>query len=130
MNNRKLYLAMFAAATGIAVPSVSFAGVKASTMTEVLTASPTDKAPVTNTTPARLRRTKDDEPGNEMCHVAFFAGNKAGQMFCMTTDLAYIDPTTATVKSMGLAPDRVQLSLVPFHLAQNADGVASRRSPT
>ena len=122
MNTRTLYLAMLAAASGIAVPATSFAGVKAATITEMLTASPTDKAPVTGTTPARLRRTKDEQPGNEMCHVAFFAGNKAGQMFCMTTDLAYIDPATGTVKSNGLAPDRIQLSLVPFHLAQNSDG--------
>src|ERR1043165_5817887 len=126
--NKKLFIAMSAAAAGLTTPVVAHAEVKASAKTMILASSPTDFAPITgNATaekPARLRRTDEEQPGNEMAHAAFFKGAfaKQGLYFSMSTDM--VDPAAPTVSHA--ATDRIQLALIPIELVQDtATGVVS-----
>jgi len=126
--NKKLFIAMSAAAAGLTTPVVAHAEVKASAKTMILASSPTDFAPITgNATadkPARLRRTDEEQPGNEMAHAAFFKGQfaKQGLYFSMSTDM--VDPAAPTISHA--ATDRIQLALIPIELVQDAStGVVS-----
>jgi uncharacterized protein (TIGR03382 family) len=125
MNNRKLTVAMFAAA-GL-LPAAAQAEVRAPQVTKVIASSPSDFAPITNadgTTPGRLRRTDEEQPGNEMAHLAMFADGIHGLMFSMNTDL--VDPAAPTVSHR--ANDRIQLALVPFSLVKNPDGSVAAKA--
>jgi MYXO-CTERM domain-containing protein len=127
---KNLSIALFAL-TGL-VPAVSQADVRAPVVSVAIHSSPTDFAPITSpqgTTPGRLRRTDQEQPGEEMAHLTFFTDSTTGKvvtdptkysglLFSMTTDL--VDPAAPTVSH--LANDRIQLSLVPFRLVQNPDG--------
>jgi len=126
MNNRKLTVAMFAV-TGLLPAAAANAEVRAPQVTKVISSSPTDFAPITQangTTPSRLRRTDEEQPGNEMAHLAFFADGIHGLMFSMNTDL--VDPAAPTVSHR--ANDRIQLALVPFALVKNADGTIAAKA--
>jgi len=125
MNNRKLTVAMFAV-TGL-LPAAAQAEVRAPQVTKMIASSPTDFAPITTangTTPGRLRRTDEEQPGNEMAHLAMFADGIHGLMFSMNTDL--VDPAAPTVSHR--ANDRIQLALVPFALVKNADGSVAAKA--
>jgi uncharacterized protein (TIGR03382 family) len=125
MNNRKLTVAMFAAA-GL-LPAAAEAEVRAPQVTKVIASSPSDFAPITQsdgTTPSRLRRTDEEQPGNEMAHLAMFADGIHGLMFSMNTDL--VDPAAPTVSHR--ANDRIQLALVPFSLVKNTDGSVAAKA--
>lgn len=125
MNNRKLTVAMFAV-TGL-LPAAAQAEVRAPQVTKMIASSPTDFAPITNataTSPGRLRRTDEEQPGNEMAHLAMFADGIHGLMFSMNTDL--VDPAAPTVSHR--ANDRIQLALVPFALVKNADGSVAAKA--
>jgi uncharacterized protein (TIGR03382 family) len=126
MNNRKLTVAMFAV-TGLLPAAAANAEVRAPQVTKVIASSPTDFAPITSpngTTPGRLRRTDEEQPGNEMAHLAMFADGIHGLMFSMNTDL--VDPAAPTVSHR--ANDRIQLALVPFALVKNSDGTISAKA--
>ena len=119
MINRKLHVAMFAV-TGLSLPAVAQADVRDPQVTKILASSPTDFAPITdaNNGAARLRRTDEEQPGNEMAHVAFFADGIHGLYFDMNTDI--VDPScTAGTACSNRANDRIQLAMIPFHLAQD-----------
>jgi MYXO-CTERM domain-containing protein len=125
MNNRKLTVAMFAV-TGL-LPAAAQAEVRAPQVTKIIASSPTDFAPITQpngTTPGRLRRTDEEQPGNEMAHLAMFADGIHGLMFSMNTDL--VDPAAPTVSHR--ANDRIQLALVPFSLVKNPDGSVAAKA--
>jgi uncharacterized protein (TIGR03382 family) len=108
MTNQKLL--MFAVA-GLLVPAASAsADIRAGKTTLMIPSPTTDLAPVGGT-PARLRRTDSEQAGNEMPAFALFADGKSGLFFSMTTEL-----------NGQPAFHRVQKSLVPFTLVQNADG--------
>ena len=107
--NKKLSIAMLAA-TGL-LPTVSHADIRSAAVTKMNASSATDLAPVTQTTPPRLKRTDEEQPGNEMPKAAMFADGKSGLYFVMSTDLAGVKPN-----------HRIQLAMIPFHLAQAADG--------
>ena len=129
--NTKLFIAMSAAAAGLTTPVVAHAEVKASTKTMIMASSPTNFAPITTATadkPGRLRRTDENQPGQEMSHVAFFTGANAkkGFYFSMATDL--VDPAAPTVSHR--ATDRIQLALVPIELQQDAATGAITALPT
>ena len=135
MINRKLQIAMFAA-TGL-LPAAAQADFHAPQVAKIIAQSPTDFAPITSpngTTPGRLRRTDQEQAGNEMTHMAFFKDPTTGQIpakadgsvisglyFSVNTDL--VDPAAPTVSN--LATDRVQLALVPIALMQNPDGTVT-----
>jgi len=125
MNNRKLTVAMFAV-TGL-LPAAAQAEVRAPQVTKVIASSPSDFAPITapnGTTPGRLRRTDEEQPGNEMAHLAMFKDGIHGLMFSMNTDL--VDPAAPTVSHR--ANDRIQLALVPFALVKNPDGSVAAKA--
>ena len=109
MTNKKLL--MFAVA-GVLAPAVyegvANAEVHSSTVSVAVPAPINDKAPVTGN-PPRLRRTDQEQPGNEMTAFAFFKDGINGQFFSMTTEL-----------NGTRAQDNIQLSLTPFHLQQDA----------
>ena len=109
---KKLQIAMFAV-TGL-LPAVAHSEIRQPITTKVLASSATDTAPVTNTDPPRLRRTDEEQPGNEMPKAAMFGDGQTGLYFSMSTDL-----------NGTRAQDRMQLAMVPFHLAQGADGSVS-----
>jgi MYXO-CTERM domain-containing protein len=109
---KKLALAMFAA-TGL-LPSLAHADLRSAAITKVNASSLTDTAPVTETTPPRLKRTDEEQPGNEMPKAAMFGDGTSGLYFVMSTDLNGVRPTR-----------RVQLAMIPFHLVQEADGSIS-----
>ena len=126
MNNRKLTVAMFAV-TGLLPAAAAQAEVRAPQVTKIIASSPTDFAPITTpngTTPGRLRRTDEEQPGNEMAHLAMFADGIHGLMFSMNTDL--VDPAAPTVSHR--ANDRIQLAMVPFALVKNADGSVAAKA--
>jgi uncharacterized protein (TIGR03382 family) len=126
MNNRKLTVAMFAV-TGLLPAAAANAEVRSPQVTKMIASSPTDFAPITQpngTTPGRLRRTDEEQPGNEMSHFAMFADGIHGIMFDMNTDL--VDPAAPTVSHR--ANDRIQLALVPFALVKNTDGTISAKA--
>jgi uncharacterized protein (TIGR03382 family) len=113
MTNLKKLL-MFAA-TGLLAPlSVETAHAEiGAPVTKLIVPSPTnDTAPINN---GRLRRTDEEQPGNEMPTAGFFAGNKEGLYFAMTTEL----PATTTGGAVRPARHRMQLSVTPFSLTQN-----------
>ena len=118
MNNKKLL--MFAVA-GLLAPAAYEGAAKAevhgSNVSIAVPAPTNDKAPVTGT-PPRLRRTDQEQPGNEMTAFAFFNDGINGLFFSMSTELT----TTAGIQP---APNRIQLSLTPFHLEQGAQGVSA-----
>ena len=135
MTNRKLRIAMFAL-TGLSLPAVSQADIHAPVVSKIIASSPTDFAPITtpdttNQKPGRLRRTDQEQPGNEMNHLAFFTdatgkvvadpAKYSGLMVSMNTDL--VDPANPTVSH--LANDRIQLALVPFRLVKQTDGTVA-----
>ncbi|MEO8549600.1 MAG: hypothetical protein ABI678_06490 [Kofleriaceae bacterium] len=123
MTNRTLSIAMFAAA-GLTLPALAEAGNPRVPQTvKVIASSPTNFAPITNpdTTnkvPGRLRRSDEQQPGNEMAHLAMFGDGIHGLFFSMSTDL--VDPAAPTVSHK--PTDRIQLAMVPFALVQNTDG--------
>src|SRR5258705_425554 len=109
MTNQKLL--MFAVA-GMLAPVANAAAdssLRAPVTTMVIPHPVVDKAPVTGT-PARLRRTNEEQPGNEMATYAMFADGKSGLYFAMTTELPGVNPADP-VRG---ANHRIQLSLVPF----------------
>ena len=123
MINRKLSIAMFAA-TGLALPSLADAGnARVPQTVKAIASSPSNFAPITtpdttNMIPGRLRRTDENQPGNEMAHLAMFGDNTHGLLFTMNTDL--VDPAAPTVSHK--PTDRIQLAMVPFALVKNTDG--------
>jgi len=108
MSNSKLL--MFAVA-GLLAPAtyegVASAEVHSSTVTIAVPAPLNDKAPVTGN-PPRLRRTDQEQPGNEMTAFSLFGDGKNGLFFAMTTEL-----------NGTRAADNIQLSLTPFALTQD-----------
>ena len=123
MTNRKLSIAMFAV-TGLTLPALAEAGSpRVPNTVKVIASSPSNFAPITNpdTTnmiPGRLRRTDENQPGNEMAHLAMFADGIHGLFFSMNTDL--VDPAAPTVSHK--PTDRIQLAMVPFALVKGTDG--------
>jgi uncharacterized protein (TIGR03382 family) len=114
MNNQKLM--MFAVA-GLLVPAADAAAeIRGGKIVTVIPSPTLDKAPVTGT-PARLKKTDSEQPGNEHPSFALFGDGKTGIFFAATTELPGLNggaPRPAT--------RRVQLSAVPFSLVQAADG--------
>ena len=108
----KLPLAMFCV-TGL-LPVAAHADIRSAAITKVNASSATDLAPVTQTTPPRLKRTDEEQPGNEMPKLAMFGDGTSGLYFVMSTDLNGVK-----------ANRRIQLAAIPFHLAQAADGSVS-----
>ena len=112
--NRTLQAAVIAAG-GLLLPvtleGVAAADVGAAQVTKLLSPSENDLAP-TSGDPARLRRTDEEQPGAEMGHLAFFGDQKSGLYFEMRS--GELNGT--------LPPERIQLALVPFHLAQGPGG--------
>jgi len=124
MITTKIQLAMFS--TGIAlIPSIADAGNdRLPQQTKMIASSPTDFAPITapnNGAPGRLRRTDEEQPGQEMAHFAMFADGVHGLFVSMSTDL--VDPAAPTVSHK--PNDRIQLALVPFALVHSTDGTIS-----
>jgi hypothetical protein len=115
MNNQKLL--MFAVA-GLLVPAADAAAdIRSGNTTLVIPHPVNDTAPTTGN-PARLRRTNEEQPGNEMATYALFADGKSGLYFSMATELPGVGATDAP----RAATHRMQLALVPFSLTQAADG--------
>src|SRR5262249_7526136 len=108
---KKLQIAMLAAA-GL-LPATANAEVGAAHTTMMLN-SGTRNAPVTNTNPPRLQRTDEEQPANEMPDVALFNDGKTGLYVVMAGEINGVR-----------ANKRIQLGVVPFHLAQAADGSVS-----
>ncbi len=106
-------LLMFAA-SGLLTPALASAD---ATFTTFAPAPTLDKAPVSGTPNARLRRTDEEQPGHEMPVTAMFDDGKSGLVFAMSTEL----------KGVG-ATHRMQLSLTPFALAQNTAGAVEARA--
>src|ERR1044071_5223328 len=108
MTNKQLL--MFAVA-GLLAPAayegVANAEVRGSTVSVAVPAPVNDKAPVTGN-PPRLRRTDQEQAGNEMTAFALFGDGKNGLYFAMTTEL-----------NGTRAPNNMQLSLTPFALTQD-----------
>lgn len=129
MTNPKIHLAMFTAGLAL-LPAVADAGnARIPQQTKVIGSSPTDFAPITapNTAtgaPGRLRRTDEEQPGQEMAHLAMFGDGVHGLLFSMSTDL--VDPAAPTVSHK--PNDRIQLALVPFALVKNADGTIAAQA--
>lgn len=106
--------------TPVALEGAAQAGGR--TQTAVIIPRPVeDTAPTAN---GRLRRTNEEQPGNEMSTIAFGGDGKTGYYFSMTTELA---PLTAG-GPVRRATDRIQLSMVPFALEQTADGSVTARA--
>ncbi len=118
MTNMKKLL-MFAASGLLAPMAVTpaHAEVGSSTQTLMFPSPVNDKAPVSGT-PTRLRRTDEEQPGNEMPTMAMFADGINGLYFSMNTEL----PPTAPGGAVRPATHRMQLAAVPFSLTQMADG--------
>jgi uncharacterized protein (TIGR03382 family) len=126
MFNKKLL--MFAVAgllTPAAYEGVANAEVHGSQITIAVPAPKNDTAP-TNTvnTPAgavkRLRRTDQEQPGNEMTAFSLFANGKDGLFFSMSTELNGVRAANA-----------IQMSLTKFSLVQDsASGAVSALADT
>jgi hypothetical protein len=110
--NKKLSVAMFAV-TGL-VPVAAHADLRSATITKMNASSATDTAPVTATNPPRLKRTDEEQPGNEMPKAVMFGDGKNGLYFVMSTDVNGVKPTR-----------RMQLAAIPFSLQQAPDGSVS-----
>ena len=110
-------LLMFAA-SGLLAPAAlegtAVAEVGTAEVTMMLPSPTNDRAPVSGT-PARLRRTDEEQPGIEMPAAALFEGNKDGIYFVMATEL----PPTTVGGPVRAARHRMQLAAVPFTLAQD-----------
>jgi uncharacterized protein (TIGR03382 family) len=109
MTNMKKLL-MFAVA-GLVSPAAlhtADAEVRAAKVTRISQSPRTDKAPVSGT-PARLRRTDEEQPGFEQATVATFADGSGGIFFAMATELNGIP-----------ANRRIQLAAIPFSIVQDA----------
>jgi hypothetical protein len=105
--------------TPVALEGVAEAG---RTTTSVMIPRPAqDTAPVAN---GRLRRTNEEQAGNEMPTVLLNKTGTKGYYFAMTTEL----PPTTAGGPVRRATDRVQLSMVPFVLEQLADGSVAARA--
>ena len=115
MTNQKLL--MFAVAGALVPAADAAADIHAGKTTMFIPHPTVDKAPVTGT-PARLRRTDSEQAGIEDTSFALFADGKSGLAFGLSTELPALTPG-GPVRS---APNRVQGSVVPFSLVQNADG--------
>lgn len=112
MTNMKKLL-MFAAA-GLLAPATEALAEVGTAQTATMVPSPlNDLAPVSGT-PARLRRTDEEQPGNEMAHVAMFGDGKKGLYVVMSTELNG-QPAT----------HRMQLAVVPFSLVQTSTGAVT-----
>ncbi len=117
MNNKTLV--MFAVAGVVpALYGVANAESQGAVVSAIVPAPVKDLAPVTpatSTTPARLRRTDQEQPGNEMPAFAFFGPDgkqTQGLYFAMTTELQ-VNGTSVPAKN------RIQLSATPFTLQQD-----------
>ena len=106
---KKLQIAMFAV-TGL-LPAAASADIRAPKTTKVAVSPINDTAPVTGTTPPRLRRTDEEQAGFEMSKTGMFGDGKSGLYFAMATELNGVR-----------ANNKMQLAVIPFHLAQEADG--------
>lgn len=123
-------LVMFAVAgVAPALYGVANAESQGAVVSAIVPAPVKDLAPVTTataTTPARLRRTDQEQPGNEMPAFAFFTDangkldpqNPQGMYFAMTTELQ-VNGTSVPAKN------RIQLSATPFKLQQDSSGAVS-----
>src|SRR5688500_1726417 len=98
------------AVTGL-LPAVASADFRSPQITMMSPAPTTDTAPVTQTTPPRLKRTDEEQAGFEMPKVALFGDGKSGLFFAMSTELNGVRPER-----------RMQLAMIPFTLNQDADG--------
>jgi hypothetical protein len=120
MTNKKFM--MFAVAgllAPLAVEGTSQADVKNGAVSIMVPAPTNDTAPVTGN-PPRLRRTDQEQAGNEMSSFAFFGDGKTGLYFATTTEL-----------NGTRAPNNVQLSYTPFTLIQDpTTGVVSAKADT
>ena len=131
MTNQKLKVTMYAFVGLGLMGSVASAEVGVAKQAQILTWSPNDLAPTTGN-PPRLQRTDQNQPGAEMSHLGFFAGNKAGIYFemrsgdlCGTTSPG-IGGQPSSVTGCVSPQDQIQLAAVPFHLVQDpADGSVS-----
>ena len=102
------------AASGLLAPAAAHAEIRTSVTTKFGPSPTIDKAPVSGT-PARLRRTDEEQPGWEMPTLAMFDDGKSGLAFAMTTELNGV-----------VANHRIQLSLTKFSLTQSpTDGSVS-----
>lgn len=118
MINKKLVMCAVAGVAP-ALYGIANAESQSAVVSAIVPAPVKDLAPVTtatSTSPARLRRTQNEEPGNEMPTFAFFTnpdGTKTkGLYFAMTTELQ------VNGQSLG-ATHRMQLSATPFTLEQD-----------
>jgi MYXO-CTERM domain-containing protein len=106
---KNLHLMMFAAA-GLLAPTVADAEVNRITQTKMIPSAINDLAPVSGT-PARLRRTDEEQPGVENTTFTISPDGKSGVYFGMVTELNGVAAT-----------HRMQLAAVPFVLEQDATG--------
>lgn len=115
----KKTLLMFAATSLITPVAMEQAMAGRATTQMVLTGPQEDTAPVSN---GRLRRTDSEQAGLEQPSLVMLddgTGKKTkGLYFVMATEL----PATTAGGPVRRATDRVQLAVVPFTLAQAADG--------
>jgi uncharacterized protein (TIGR03382 family) len=123
MKNRKMHLAMFAVAglaTPAAVEGVASADIASPTVTKLLGPSTNDLAPTTGN-PPRLKRTDEEQPGAEMSHLAFFGDGTAANPH---TAGLYFEMRSGEING-ALPPNKIQLAMVPFHLALQPDGTVA-----
>jgi uncharacterized protein (TIGR03382 family) len=114
MTTRKISVALFALAGLVGTDALADTGV--SNVTKILGSSKLDLAPVTNSSPARLRRTRNEQPGAEMATVAMFGDNVHG---------IYFERRSGAINGQ-LPTDNVQGAMVYFKLVQDATtGVVS-----
>lgn len=122
MNTRKIQVALFAVA-GLFGSGVASADVGAAQVTKLLGSSTLDLAPVTNSTPARLRRDRNNQPGYEQPAVAMFTDPDGKQ-----THGLYFVRTSTPIN--GQAPnDNVQGAMVGFKLVQDPSTGAVSAQP-
>jgi hypothetical protein len=120
MNNQKLL--MFAVAGLVAPAADAAAEIHGGKAVTVIPSPTLDKAPVTGT-PARLKKTDSEQPGNEHPSFALFGDGKTGIFFAATTELPGLPGAAgAPAGPPRPATRRVQLSAVPFSLVQALDG--------
>jgi MYXO-CTERM domain-containing protein len=114
MNTRKLAVALFAV-TGFAGTDVASAqsSIGASQVTKMFGSSMHDLAPVTNSSPAMLRRNRNDQPGVEMATVAMFTDADGRQ-----THGIYFARASTYLNGQG-PTDNVQGAMVGFTLKQD-----------
>ncbi len=138
MTNQKLQVAMYAV-IGLGL-SATLARAEVGTAQRTTIFDPMDYptedlAPTTgggNGTQPRLARGDQEQPGDEMMHLAFFGDNTHGIIFSMRSgDICGatapgIGGQTALTAGCFKPQDKIQLAAVPFHLVQStADGSVS-----